>query len=196
MPSPHETGDKPIDPRLVLGPNTTDLLGVSELSMIEVITPWYRGGSESYVSEFLLDKDGVKRHLIAKACVKFGPREAMAEWLSRRYVLQEAGVQTPELVVVDGATIVEEFIPYSFSAAYSSASLSDKMKLREAFFDTYQRISMAGFAPTTMYDLRTRGEDAVVIDFGEDLGPSHAATTSGLDITANAERCFRTLAAR
>lgn len=180
------------DASQLLGPNTLALLGVKS-DGIKVVTPWHQGGAETYVSDFLLTKSGKTQHLIAKACIKFGPREAMSEWLGRRKTLQENGVNFPELVVVDGATIVEEYIPYSFAEAFNSADSDSQPGLKFAFVDTYKRIVGAGFSPMSVHDIRSRGNDAVVIDVGEDLGAPSPITSCNLSIVIDAERHFRNI---
>jgi hypothetical protein len=176
----------------LLGLNTLSLLGANS-SDIEVVTPWHQGGAETYVADFLLTKGGDVQHLIAKACIKFGPREAMNEWLGRRKMLQENGVCFPELVLVDGATIVEEYIPYSFAEAFHSANANEQNSLRLAFVNTYKRIVGAGFTPMSVHDIRSRGSDAIVIDVGEDLGAPSTITECNLSIVVDAERHFRNI---
>jgi len=176
-----------------LGPNMFAMLQLEEPQDIQVITPWYRGGSETYVTDFLLGNDLEQKHLIAKACIKIGSREAMREWLTRRDVLQENGVNLPELIAVDGATIVEEYIPQGFAEAYCGSDLDQKADLKLAFVDTYKRIVGAGFSPASLHDIRSRGADAVVIDFGEDLGPPSPITSSNLSVVLDAEKHFRNI---
>ena len=184
-----------LDTSQLLGPNTLSLLGVGS-SDIEIVTPWHQGGAETYVSDFLLTKSGEAQHLIAKACIKFRPREAMSEWLGRRKMLEENGVNLPELVVVDGATIVEEYIPYGFAEAFNSANSDSQPRLKFAFVDTYKRIVGAGFSPMSVHDIRSRGNDAVVIDVGEDIGAPSPITSCNLSIVIDAERHFRNITSR
>lgn len=174
----------------LLGPNTLLLLGADSSDM-EIVTPWHQGGAETYVADFLLTKDGDIQHLIAKACIKFGPREAMNEWIQRRYKLEENGIIFPKLYLIDGATIVEEYIPYSFAEAFSNANGDEQSELKKAFVDTYKRIIGAGFSPMSLHDVRSRGLDAVIIDVGEDLGPAAQIDSCSLSVVVDAEKSFR-----
>lgn len=161
-------------------------------SELEVVTPWHRGGAETYVCDFLLTKEGQSQHLIAKACIKFGPREAMGEWLQRRGKLHNNGVGLPDLYLVEGATIVEEYIPYGFAEAFGLATDAERAGLKNAYIDMYKRIVGAGFFPMSLHDVRSRGHDAVVIDVGEDLGPFKAIDGNSLSVIVAAEKSFRT----
>lgn len=189
----NETTSNHADPRYLLGVRTLELLAIPDISSIEVINTWHQGGGESYVADFLLTKADVTRHLLAKACIKFGPREAMAEWLSRRSILQTCGVSTPELIVVDGATIVEEFIPHSLREAYAQADDENREMLKSTFIDTCQRIHSAGFRPKSLHDVRSRGSDVVVIDYGEDLGSANSNSTEQGFSQLDAEKHLRGL---
>jgi hypothetical protein len=165
-----------------LGPNTLELLGVLDDSAIRIINPWHMGGAETYVTDFEVDKRGISEHLIAKACVKFSPLKTMEEWLERRSILQENGVLFPKLIVVDGATIIEEFIPYTFNEAYLKSGEHQKERLREQYIMTYKRIYGAGFRPTGLHDIRSHGDDVVVIDVGEDMGGHNQINVCSLDV--------------
>lgn len=176
---------------MLLGPRTLELLDVDSGDSIQVVHEWHRGGAETYVTDFLLKQDGEQKHLIAKACIKFGPREAMDEWLDRRQIMQNNGVQFPELFAVDGATIVEEYIPFEFSFAYAQGNEATRSLLRERFIDTYKRISGAGFSPQSLHDVRSHGDDVVVIDVGEDIGGHISIDRCDLSVVVKAEQSFR-----
>lgn len=167
------------DPSLILGKNTLRLLSIDDPAQIQVVNDWRPGGGETYISDFLVRKGEETRHLIAKACVKFFPKETMEEWLGRRSLLASHGVVVPDLLLVDGATIVEEFIPLSLKDAYRSAPGNDKQSIQKSFDFTYGQVRNLGFNPYSLHDIRSHGNDVVMIDFGEDLGPSglHPATT-------------------
>lgn len=158
---------------ITLGQETLELLGVDSDDEIQELGPWYRGGAETFVTDFWRRSDGLPpAHLIAKACVKFCARETMADWFERRKTLIENGVDFPNVYALhsEGAMWVEEFIPYSFREAHKMANDSDRKLLEESLLDTYLRIEGAGFRPLSLHDLRSRGSDVVMIDVGEDVG--------------------------
>lgn len=157
--------------RGLLGPNTLSVLGTDDPNDITIIRPWFRGGNETYCTEFTQQTGGVFRHLMAKACVKLCPIESTAEWLGRRKIVEAIGVQVPELVAqVDRATILEEFIPFTLAQAFARADEDGKAQIHAALDDTAERILDAGFSPLSFHDVRSRGNDMVIIDFGHDLG--------------------------
>lgn len=175
-----------------LGPNTLNLLDVSDGSKVQIIGEWMRGGAETYVTDFVVEREkGVKEHLIAKACIKFGPREAMEEWLQRRSIMQENGVLFPNLSAVDGAMIIEEYIPFTFKEAYARAEDDQRTLLRENYLQTYKRIYGAGFTPMSLHDVRSHGEDVVVIDVGEDIGGHAPIDSCDLSVIIKAESSLR-----
>lgn len=113
---------------------------------------------------------------MAKACVKMCAKETMDDWVARRSVIEEAGVSVPKLYSVQVATLIEEFIPYSFKEAHSLADRSEQENLAEQFKCTFSTLLDLGFNPISLHDIRSRGDDAVIIDFGFDLGsPSENA---------------------
>jgi len=176
------------------GPHVLRVLGVNDGALIEVNQDWHMGGAETYVSDFHLINGDQRTHLIAKACVKFAALETMNEWLERRRVLSQNGVLFPKLVVVDGATIVEEYIEFSFREAYIVAS-DDSVRdsLRTRYLDTFKRIVGAGFTPMSLTDVRSRGDDVVAIDVGEDIGGRSEISSCRLDVVSQAEAQFRKL---
>ena len=177
---------------LFLGPDTLHVLEISSPEQITIIEWWKPGGAETYTACFsLIDNDGVHRDLIAKACIKLCPRETTQEWLQRRAILSENGVHFPEIYAIEGATLVEEFIPYTFFEAYKTANQKQRSALEECFKNTYLKIIGAGFNPTSLHDLRSHGDDVVVIDVGEDLGPPRPINSCDLSAVLNAEKQFR-----
>jgi hypothetical protein len=180
------------NPALLLGVRTAELLGIENTSAISIQNNWFRAGAETYATDFLVDYGtGGTRHLIAKACIKFSPLESMSEWLSRRSRIESTGVKVPELVAVDGATIVEEYVPYEFKALYTSSDEAQQEKLRQLYIDLYGMIIGAGFKPLSLHDLRSHGNDIVVVDFGEDLG-SYRVETRDTKLSAHlAEKSFQ-----
>lgn len=172
------------DPRALLGASTLELLGVETYEALQVVNPWRRLGNETYCCDFILEKDGSKSHLLAKACIKLFPYETMQEWLDRRQRLQEFGVSVPRLEAIDRATIVEEFIPYGFSTRHKEGSEEERSALEGAFHGLVRRVFAAGFSPVSFKDVRSRSQDAVIVDFGEDLGGYSPSNSRSIDIRA------------
>jgi len=162
-----------VDPsKKIFGDATLDVLEVGSYSDIHVLNDWEQKGAETFVMDFILNRDGKEEHLMAKACIKFFASDIVREWMVRRQQLQDNGVSMPNLVAVQGATFVEEFIPYTFSEAVNGAEGDRRHQLEQSYIDTYARIFGAGFKPISLHDLRSRGSDTVAIDVGFDLGPA------------------------
>lgn len=178
----------------LLGPRTFELLDIESSEQLTIINWWQQGGAETYVTDFEVDRgEDSAEHLIAKACIKFGPREAMEEWLERRRLMQENGVTFPKISAVYGATIIEEYIPYTFKEAYVNSSPENRERLRERYITTYKRICGAGFTPSSLHDLRSHGDDVVVIDVGEDIGGHTPIDVCDLTVIVKAEASFRNI---
>lgn len=153
------------EPLAVLGGNLLNLLGVDPQAITTSNEGWKRTG-ETYTTDFFIGNE----HLIAKACTKFAPSETMDEWLQRRQQLQTLGIKTPELKARQGALIVEEYIPFTLRQAYEIANEATKQKLERQFVEMYGKVIDAGFRPGSLHDVRSHGDDVVMVDFGEDLG--------------------------
>jgi hypothetical protein len=69
------------------------------------------------------------------------------------------------------ALLVEEDIPYTLDEAIALAH--DRTAILRALGLTAARLIKAGFAPLSAHDWRSRGDDVVLIDFGQDLGPAN-----------------------
>ena len=94
----------------------------------------------------------------------------MQEWLRRRTVLEESGISVPRLYAVGSATLIEEYIPFSLKDAFNAGNQSQKKNIAGSLLQTYKELATLGFRPRLMNDLRSRGDDVVLVDFGEDLG--------------------------
>lgn len=181
------------EPKEILGDNILNILNVNNSKDIIIMSPWIQGGAETYITDFLLLQNNEYRHYIAKACIKFFPIETMDEWIDRRVQLNNNGLLSPEILARDGATIIEEFIPYTFVEAFNIANDKKKIKLKNHFIDAYNKIFYAGFSPNCLHDSRSHGDDIIVIDFGEDLGGKTSVNAGSINIAINAEKSFRTL---
>jgi hypothetical protein len=143
---------------------------------VRELSDWARAGAETYTYEFMVESDLGARHLIAKACVALGPGsnvgEISEEWLRRRRALSDGGVATPKLYGVTSATMIEEYIPLTLVDAFRIAADQLKLRLCSELGRTLGIISRLGFLALSLHDLRSRGTDVVVVDFGQDLGPA------------------------
>lgn len=137
---------------------------------------WQRGGAETYIYRFWVSvKQNIETGYIIKACVSpnvfLGIEGVIKEWLSRRELLSQNGVKVPKLFFAGQGVIIEEFIPWELRQYIKSNPDSLKILL-PSIINYVETISQLGFAPIDCFtDLRTRGNDVVVIDFGEDMGP-------------------------
>lgn len=173
-----------------LGKATKELLGVESNDQIELLSEWSQRGAETFSCDFILNDGNEIRHLIAKACIKYCPIETVDEWMARRSALQQAGVSVPELFTRDGATIIEEFIPFTVEEAYRSSDSGQQDALESTFIHTYTSAAQAGFWPLSLHDTRSRGGDVVMIDMGEDIGSPHPVDLDMAEIQQLAKVAF------
>jgi len=148
------------------------------VASLETVSDWHRSGAETYGLHFaVVTRSGQRREYFMKACVAFpvgiSLAEIFAEWLSRRLVVQELGIGTPRLYGSGAATLVEEYIAYPLAEAF--AFTPDRESLLRAVAATAARLVNGGFGPLSAHDWRSRGDDVVLVDFGQDLGPAHVA---------------------
>jgi hypothetical protein len=140
---------------------------------------WVPGGSETYIYRFWIKyDDGGEYGYILKACIALSPGrngdEIVREWVRRRMMIQSTGVQTPRLVAHKRGILLEELVPYKLEEVLHQLS-----RVPESILHSLARwagvLSALGFAAIDPFsDLRSHGNDIVVVDFGEDLGPAHA----------------------
>lgn len=149
---------------------------------VREISAWQRLGAETYLYDFeVTSSAGASVRAVVKACIappsEGGLAATMQEWLRRRYLIEGAGPSlTPVLFGATAATVVEEWIPFGFFDRLRSASTSaDRMALLRSGGSAAAALGFLEFNPLSLGDMRTRGTDAVLIDFGFDLGPSHVA---------------------
>jgi len=154
-----------------------------QFQLVKIDNSWSRGGAETYVYKFGVQRDQEKEErFILKACVSdniaFGIVETIERWIERRKLISATGIATPKLYVFRSGVLLEEYIPYSVTPEFVAASpfrteLFCKLALVSGIL---QRL---GFAPIGLFeDLRSRGNDVVVTDFGQDLGPPNSEITS------------------
>lgn len=151
------------------------------LSTLATVRDWYPSGAETYSLRFaVLTSRGQRHECFMKACVPFPSgiplKDVFAQWLSRRAVVEELGIDTPRLYAAGTALLVEEYIPHTLSEALARAA--DRTRLLRSVGWTAACLVKAGFAPISAHDWRSRGEDVVLVDFGQDLGPAGLALGS------------------
>lgn len=145
------------------------------VATLETVRDWYRSGAETYGLHFaVVTSGGDRQDCFMKACVAYAAgiplAEIFAEWLRRRNQVSELGVDTPRLYGIGTAILVEEFVPYTLSEALARAT--DRTGILRSLASTTARLVNAGFMPVSAHDWRSRGQDVVLIDFGQDLGPA------------------------
>ncbi|MGH4012514.1 MAG: hypothetical protein ACRDSL_00955 [Pseudonocardiaceae bacterium] len=150
-------------------------LGIAEPDeqvVLDTVQDWYRSGAETYSLRFSASNGSRLSEFVLKACVAYGGqplKDIFASWLSRRRLLDSLGVSTPRLYAAGAAVLVEEYVPLGLIDALTSG------EYREAILRSIGRtvgtVVSAGFVPLSAHDWRSRGNDVVLIDFGQDLGP-------------------------
>lgn len=153
------------------------LPSVSTEYQVRTDVDWERGGEETYIYRFWIRREGQESGYIIKACVTLdlerGIEGTIQEWLSRRNVLMSNDMSVPHLVYAGQGLVIEELIPWSLLDRMRS-NPSTITQILPLLVDYTATLSRLGFAPIDGFtDLRTRGSDVVVVDFGEDLGPPH-----------------------
>jgi hypothetical protein len=139
---------------------------------------WVRGGAETYIYRFWIRGEGDhSKGYIIKACAAFSfalSLEGLLEsWVSRRLLLSSAGASTPELFACKQGVIIEELIPFSMLEVLRHAVGKNRDHMLYSLASLAAIYSAYGFAPIDGYsDLRSRGSDVVIVDFGQDLGPA------------------------
>src|SRR5262249_7543189 len=120
------------------------------LASLETVADWRRSGAETYGLQFTVaGRSGQRCECFMKACVAYPNGtpldEIFAEWLSRRALVKELGICTPELYATGPALLVEECIPHTLSEAFAAAY--DRNALLRAVGSTIAILINAGFAP-------------------------------------------------
>jgi hypothetical protein len=155
-----------------------------ELTSLSITRDWYRSGAETYGLRFLVVTDSGRRNFFMKACVALPGAGSLGDvfdqWLSRRRLVESLGVTTPLLYATGPALLVEEYIPFTLSRALTTTDNHEALFRRLG--TTAALVVNAGFVPISVHDWRSHGDDVVLVDFGQDLGPPGLAhgTESGL----------------
>lgn len=157
---------------------------------IRQIGKWTRGGAETYIQHFSIHTDeGVDRYVV-KACtpsnISRNIEDVLSNWVERRVAISSSGISTPKLYAADNGVILEEYIPYSLrEIMLKNPQGVIRKSLVSQIGDTLNILESLGFnSITSLHDLRSRGEDVTVIDFGQDLGTqsklmNHPESTNG-----------------
>lgn len=179
-------GGGPLDRALVaLGVCDEECRGCT----IETEREWHRAGAETYaLVAAITHSAGERTRLYLKACVALGDLSGVSrivdEWIDRRAVVSAHGVSVPRLYAIHSGTLIEEYLPYMvLDLLHHRPRLS---ALLESLGSTAGVLTRLGFPAFAVNDWMSRGEDVVIVDFGQDLGPpgmtvrSHAAVLEEL----------------
>jgi hypothetical protein len=146
------------------------------------LTPWVRGGAETFICTGALDVQSrerirAKRHVIVKAYAGFGlgvpPDTRVAEWARRAGNLSAAGCPVSEVYGASSGLLFARYIPHSLldvlmppRAPTLGSWVAGWLERIGILLD---RLSVAAVA--ILGDLRTDGTTVFLVDFGDDLGP-------------------------
>jgi len=114
---------------------------------------WERGGAETYIYRFRIKEESqIEKAYIIKACVAFSVDnnldKILEQWIERRRLALSNGIPTPSLITYGDGILIEEFISYPFKDLLIKVNNTNK----KYFF------------------LKKLAN--VLVDFGQDLGPS------------------------
>jgi hypothetical protein len=145
----------------------------SELELMEKAA-WHRSGAETYSYTFAVREDQKQTEYRLKACVAFSPgsnpERILASWLSRRALFERAGGNAPRLFGSAAAVLLEEEIPFDVPTILSGEKAKQALQGLVAAASVLARLQ---FSPLNAFaDMRSRGGDVVLVDFGTDLGPA------------------------
>jgi hypothetical protein len=152
-----------------------------ELPRLRTVMDWHRSGAETYSYTFATsDSSNIERKYRLKACVSWGPNATVEGiiklWILRRSVLAAEGVSVPRLIASGSGLILEEEIPHHVSMALQSVSSE---RVLAQLVNIAAAIARLRFLPVNgLADIRSRGDDAVYVDFGSDLGSPYRISSS------------------
>lgn len=132
------------------------------------ISPWQRGGAETYNAIGLIETNVETIKIIAKALVSFAtrPEQQLKNWNSRRSKIIELGIPTPRLFSAFNGAIYEEFIDDEFKLdEFLDISILTQLGFIGA------KLDKAGFKSISFIDdMRLKNRTLYFVDFGSDLG--------------------------
>lgn len=150
------------------------IVPISEpLTSVKAVKRWVRGGAETFIFPFSVFTQNSEYRLILKACTPTPSAKPIQEilngWVRKREILTSYGVSTPALFAARDGVILEEFIDMSLLDAFKASN--NRYVLMIKLCDTILVLRQLGYSTAALlYDLRSRGTDVVVVDFGSDLG--------------------------
>lgn len=137
---------------------------------------WVRGGAETYLDRFqCIKRDDGSLDVLIKACTTFSTSTRLEEillgWIERRELLAENSITTPTLYGWGSGVIIEEYVPFEVKTLLKK-TLEPPQPILNDLAVYAATLSRLGFSPGDPFsDLRSHGNDVVVVDFGQDLGP-------------------------
>lgn len=141
---------------------------------INEIRDWYRSGAETYLYTFSIKSGGTTIPLVIKACISGIGTESInktvLDWIAKRREASLSDIETPRLYYGGKGVIIEEYIPKTLTESISQGLVSrhDVCAFAEK---TKLFCAKHGLNPLRILtDLRSRGSDIVMVDFGWDLG--------------------------
>jgi hypothetical protein len=142
---------------------------------IEEVHGWQRGGAETFIYRFRVQRRETVHDVLLKAVVAFSTARTLSElggeWIARRRLLEEEGIRTPQLYFAGRALVVEQFIPEGLSG-FLRREGTDTTHLADQVIRYAATLEKHGFCPLSpFHGLRTNGTDVFAVDFGQDLGP-------------------------
>jgi hypothetical protein len=153
--------------------------GCEEFTCVNPPEGWYRSGAETYIYRFRIRTGGIETPLVLKACVAFSPGRSLENlltgWIERRKLVCSRGVRAPVLYAWGQGVLLEEYIPFTIQDLLTGeAEPSNSLLIGLA--ELAGVVASLGFVPIRLFDdLRSHGDDVVMVDFGEDLGPPEMA---------------------
>ena len=157
---------------------------------LQVDQAFERSGAETYLLRATVQHSfAAATTFVVKACVALGECSGVEtivnEWLRRRNILRLARVAVPQLYLAGNGLICEEFVAHDLDTVVAKpvAGASREPVLGDLGY-ALGTIRACGFLLLSTTNFRSRGTDAVVVDFGQDLGaPGLASTETTSDIT-------------
>ena len=142
------------------------------------ISPWHRGGAETFISEFEVSfctALGELRaiRIVAKAIAAWGrvPDLVARDWKLRQDYLQDGGINIPTYYGYWQGIFLQMYIPFSFVDYFHGLEPHSREIWCRKLLDLAAKIDRLGFQPIALVeDLRTDGTKLYVVDLGEDLG--------------------------
>lgn len=140
---------------------------------VKVMKDWHKSGSETYSLLFSVSSNDMFSELWMKACTpaSFGVQieQVMTKWVRRMGDIEKwNSVFVPKMYLANDGIIIQEHIPHSLLDVVNVKTVK---KIGDQCYSLIRCLSANNFLPTGIWhDLRSRLDDVVLVDFGEDLG--------------------------